>query len=71
MNDKEWDEFAKSNGITFPLCQYSPGSAVSSPERDTGVVLLGDACHAFPPDAGQGVNAGFQDVIALDRALRG
>lgn len=42
-----------------------------SPWRDTGVVLLGDACHAFPPDAGQGVNAGFQDIIALDRALRG
>jgi len=27
--------------------------------------------HAFPPDCGQGVNAGFQDVTALDRALRG
>ena len=26
--------------------------------------------HAFPPDAGQGVNAGLQDVVALDRALR-
>lgn len=27
--------------------------------------------HAFPPDIGQGINAGFQDVVALDRALRG
>jgi hypothetical protein len=26
--------------------------------------------HAFPPDVGQGINAGFQDVVALDRALR-
>ncbi len=26
--------------------------------------------HAFPPDAGQGINAGLQDVVALDRALR-
>jgi hypothetical protein len=27
--------------------------------------------HAFPPDIGEGVNAGLLDVIALDRALRG
>lgn len=27
--------------------------------------------HAFPPDIGQGINAGFQDVVALDSALRG
>jgi hypothetical protein len=26
--------------------------------------------HAFPPDVGQGVNSGLQDVVALDRALR-
>jgi hypothetical protein len=26
--------------------------------------------HAFPPDAGQGINAGLQDVVVLDRALR-
>lgn len=25
--------------------------------------------HAFPPDVGQGVNAGLQDVVALDRAM--
>jgi len=71
VSDEEWDRFAKSNGTTFPYCQYSPGSALSSPSRDTGVVLVGDACHAFPPDCGQGVNAGLQDVSALDQALRG
>jgi hypothetical protein len=27
--------------------------------------------HAFPPDIGQGINAGLQDVIALDRSLKG
>jgi len=27
--------------------------------------------HSFPPDIGQGINAGFMDVVALDRALRG
>lgn len=71
VKDEEWDRFAKVNGTTFPYCQYSPGSVVSSPGGDTGVVLVGDACHAFPPDTGQGVNSGLQDVVALDRALRG
>lgn len=27
--------------------------------------------HAFPPDIGQGINAGLMDVVALDRALTG
>jgi kynurenine 3-monooxygenase len=27
--------------------------------------------HAFPPDIGQGINAGLMDVVTLDNALRG
>ena len=71
ITDDEWERFAKANGTTFPYCQYSLGSALASPSRDTGVVFIGDACHAFPPDIGQGINSGLQDVVALDRALRG
>jgi 2-polyprenyl-6-methoxyphenol hydroxylase-like FAD-dependent oxidoreductase len=41
------------------------------PSGNTGVVLVGDAVHAFPPDIGQGINAGLADVEALDRALQG
>lgn len=32
---------------------------------------MGDAVHAFPPDLGQGINAGLMDVVCLDRALSG
>ena len=71
VNETEWDRFVKAKGVTYPRPQYSPGSAVSSPTGETGVVLVGDACHAFPPDIGQGINAGLQDVVALDRALQG
>jgi kynurenine 3-monooxygenase len=31
--------------------------------------MLCETGHAYPPDIGQGVNAGLQDVVALDRAL--
>ena len=40
--------------------------------RDHGaaIVLLGDSLHAFPPDLGQGVNSGLEDVYELSCALQ-
>ena len=67
----EWDRFAKANALQFPTCQYSPGLQTCSPDNQSGIVLLGDSSHAFPPDIGQGINAGFTDVLTFDRALRG
>jgi 2-polyprenyl-6-methoxyphenol hydroxylase-like FAD-dependent oxidoreductase len=71
IDNDEWDRFARAQGTSFPKCQYCPGLEVSSPDGSAGVALVGDACHAFPPDIGQGINMGLQDVEALDRALVG
>lgn len=69
IDDAEWERFATARGTTFPYCQYTAGSAAWT--TSAGVVLAGDACHAFPPDIGQGINSGLQDVVALDQALKG
>ncbi|OJK00950.1 hypothetical protein ASPACDRAFT_59758 [Aspergillus aculeatus ATCC 16872] len=36
---------------------------------DGRIVLAGDACHKFTPNAGQGLNNGIQDVVALCNGL--
>lgn len=49
----------------FPLSQLS----VAEPGRD-GVVLVGEAAHAFPPIGAQGLNLGLRDLADLATALR-
>jgi len=71
VTNEEWERFAKAEGTRFPFCQYSPGMGISNDEGTCGIALVGDAIHAFPPDIGQGVNAGLADVVALDSALQG
>ncbi|GAX26316.1 hypothetical protein FisN_16Lh154 [Fistulifera solaris] len=71
VSEEEWERFSQAKGTSFPFCQYSTGAAVWSLSGNAGVVLVGDACHAFPPDIGQGINAGLQDIVALDQSLRG
>ena len=65
----EWNRFAQAEGTSFPMVQYSTANTVVGPNDDSGIVLIGDACHAFPPDIGQGINAGLQDVEYLDQCL--
>ena len=50
--------------LNFPLHQQSCARLIS--ER---VVLVGDAAHQVHPLAGQGVNLGFRDDMALEQVL--
>ncbi len=57
-------DFEVQNHAVFPLTRqhannYSNGR----------LVLVGDAAHTINPLAGQGVNLGFEDVVALAQAL--
>jgi len=42
---------------------------LSSNDGHSGVVLVGDALHSYPPDIGQGVNSGLCDVVELGKSL--
>jgi len=53
-----------SPAVVFPLSTLS----VSAAGRD-GVVLIGEAAHAFPPIGAQGLNLGFRDVADLGDLL--
>ncbi len=50
--------------LSFPLQQQRCERLIA--ER---VILIGDAAHQVHPLAGQGVNLGFRDVMALERIL--
>lgn len=64
----EMHRFAAEPKSHFPPIQRA-NSLVGFVSDDIGVVLLGDAAHAFPPDLGQGVNAALEDCVELFEAL--
>ncbi|CAM9387569.1 unnamed protein product, partial [Pylaiella littoralis] len=81
IDDEELSRFAESEGGRFPDPQYCPGlhwlvkdkggsdTGEAGGSSSSGVALVGDAIHAFPPDLGQGVNSALEDVVVLERAL--
>jgi len=62
---EEAERFAASEGARFPKPQYCEKFVAVLEGGECGVALLGDALHAFPPDLGQGVNAGLEDIMEL------
>jgi kynurenine 3-monooxygenase len=69
VEPEEFDRFATTEGLNLPPCQYSPNLYVVSPNAEAAVMLVGDSVHTFPPDLGEGVNSGLEDVLCLDESL--
>jgi 2-polyprenyl-6-methoxyphenol hydroxylase-like FAD-dependent oxidoreductase len=78
VSPEEAERFVNSNGGSFPIPQSCSGlqyllpQPVDAKQRGTtasGVLLLGDAVHCFPPDIGQGVNSALEDVVVFNQVL--
>lgn len=67
------EAFVSRRENRFPMIQRSRslvGCVGTGGEgAGVGVVVLGDAAHAFPPDLGQGVNSALEDVALLCKVL--
>jgi len=73
--------FSRNFGDAVPLLHDLAGTFLANPTGTLGTircrpwryrgsaVVIGDAAHAIVPFHGQGMNAGFEDCVALDRAL--
>ncbi|MGB5593909.1 MAG: NAD(P)/FAD-dependent oxidoreductase [Crocosphaera sp.] len=69
ITPEEAERCLQSEGGSFPIPQYCPGCYWLSQDKNTGILLLGDAVHCFPPDIGQGVNSALEDVYIFDKIL--
>lgn len=71
MEKEEFERFATTEGLQLPPCQYSPEIYSVSRDSQAAVILVGDAVHTFPPDLGEGVNSGLEDVMVSPVVLDG
>lgn len=73
--EEDFPEIVQSAVSNFPLHQINLWPFYVIPKLDTWaskhsrVVILGDAVHAIPPTAGQGVNQAFEDVYTYALVL--
>ncbi|MEL7188927.1 MAG: NAD(P)/FAD-dependent oxidoreductase [Pseudomonadota bacterium] len=67
----EAEDFVSLRPGQFPEPQYAANISVDlgQGEKQTKLLLIGDAAHAFPPDLGLGVNSALEDLELLAQEI--
>lgn len=66
---KEAEKFSQTVATTMPKVRWATSVGGTFGEGQSGVLLLGDAGHSFPPDLAQGVNVAFEEACTLREIL--
>lgn len=64
------ETFLSTNPVVFPSIMRMDSLTAFVGDK-SGVIIIGDAAHSFPPDTGLGLNSGFEDVAKLAYTIDG
>lgn len=64
------ETFLNTSPVVFPSIVRMDSLTAFVGDK-SGVIIMGDAAHSFPPDTGLGLNSGFEDVAKLANTIDG
>ncbi|PXF41013.1 Kynurenine 3-monooxygenase [Gracilariopsis chorda] len=71
IGEEEMSSFLSVKPLNIPSVarRNSISATTQQGAEPSGIIFLGDSAHSFPPDVGEGLNAGLQDALVFLKTL--